>query len=85
MPNGDDTAGLYLLDLGYLPRDMAFDVKARYDAAKGSTDEAEKQYLAGKLMAFLEVISLMQDQASVFGIPLKDLSLEGVDPERDLL
>jgi len=32
-----------------------------------------------------EVISLMQHQAEVFEIPLADLALEGLDPERDLI
>lgn len=36
-------------------------------------------------MAFYHVISLMQDQALGFGIDLKDLKLESIDPDRDLL
>ena len=35
-------------------------------------------------MAYLEIVSLMQQQAGAFGIPLSDLALDGVDPERDL-
>jgi hypothetical protein len=31
------------------------------------------------------VLSLMQQQASAFQLPLRDLCLEGLDPERDLL
>jgi hypothetical protein len=30
------------------------------------------------------VLSLMQQQAAVFDLPLSDLALDGFDPERDL-
>ncbi len=36
-------------------------------------------------MAYYEVISLMQQQAEAFGIPLTDINLEGLDPEKDVL
>jgi len=36
-------------------------------------------------MGFHEVVSLMQEQAIAFGIPLDAIGLEGVEPERDLL
>lgn len=35
-------------------------------------------------MAHVEVLSLMQNQAVAFDLPLSDLSLDGLDPERDL-
>jgi len=31
------------------------------------------------------VLSLMQQQADAFDLPLTDLSLDGLDPDRDLL
>ena len=39
----------------------------------------------GRRMAYYEVISLMQDQARTFDLPLADLAWEGLDPERDIL
>jgi hypothetical protein len=36
-------------------------------------------------MAFCEVVSLMQSQADAFGIPFERLSLDGIDPETDLI
>jgi hypothetical protein len=36
-------------------------------------------------MAYYEVLSLMQLQAAAFDIPLEQLSLHGLDPERNLL
>lgn len=80
-----DTARYYLRDLGHLLRDEALDAKREYEESKRSTDEGEKAYRGGYLMAFYHVISLMQDQALGFGIDLKDLKLESIDPDRDLL
>ena len=37
------------------------------------------------LMAFHEVVSLMQQQAASFGLDLADVALDDIDPERDLL
>lgn len=39
----------------------------------------------GRLMAYHEVISLMQQQARAFGVPLENLNLNDIDPERGLL
>ncbi len=36
-------------------------------------------------MAYYEVLSLMQQQAEAFQLPLEALALEGLDPERDLI
>ena len=36
-------------------------------------------------MAMHEVISLMQEQANSFGINLKEIGLDGIDPEQDIL
>jgi hypothetical protein len=73
---------LYLLDLGRLVSERASDAKHDKEAATGAEDGA---YAAGRLMGLHEVVSLMQEQAVAFGIPLKDIGLEGIDPERDLL
>ncbi len=76
-----ESAASYLADLGSLLRDMAFKAKADRDEAEGE----ERVYLEGRLMAFVEVISLMQQQAEAFQLQHADLGLEGVDPERELL
>jgi len=36
-------------------------------------------------MAMHEVISLMQQQANAFGLDVKDIGLDGISPERDLV
>ncbi|WP_214467820.1 hypothetical protein [Microbacterium flavescens] len=48
-------------------------------------NEAEGPFEAGRLFAYVEVISLMQQQAVAFGIDLTELGLDDIDPERDLL
>lgn len=72
------TADHYLRDLGYLIRERA--LEAKEEAKREPSD-----FATGRLTAFHEVVSLMQSQADAFAIPLERLSLDGIDPERDLL
>ena len=72
---------LYTLDLIALLKEKALRARAELQS---SADE-DKAYLRGRLMAFHETISLMQQQAKAFDIPLEKLDLADVDPERDLL
>ena len=74
-----DTHSNYLRDLGDLLRQAGSDAKRNAQAA--AADDFER----GRLMAYYEVLSLMQQQAVAFDIPLSDLLLDGLDPNRDLL
>lgn len=65
----------YLADLGAT-------IKEKADEAKNNGVD---EYQIGYRMALYEVISLMCQQAEVFDIDLKDIGLEGIDPERDYL
>jgi hypothetical protein len=47
--------------------------------------EDERAFALGRLMAFHEVISLMQQQAQAFGITLEEIGLDDIQPEKDLL
>ena len=76
-----DVHALYLRDLGQLIRE-AGEASKREAAAASETDRA---FQHGRLMAYYEVMSLMQQQAVAFDLPLADLSLEGLDPDRDLV
>jgi hypothetical protein len=71
----------YTLDLVVLLKDKALKAKAE----SGAASSHDRDYMLGRLMAFHEVISLLQQQATAFGIPLADLGLHDIDPERDLL
>jgi len=72
----------YLFDLGYLLREEALEAKERRQQARGTDDEA---FESGRAMAYHEVISLLVSQAESFQLPIEDLHLEGLDPDRDLL
>ena len=71
----------YLHDLTRLLVERARKARADRDAAPPS----DRNVANAALFAFHEVVSLMQQQAVAFGIPLEELGLDGIDPERDLL
>jgi hypothetical protein len=79
---GRDTHRLYLYDLGFFLREAALDAKAARDAAAGMESEP---FQGGKTLAYYEVLSLLIAQADAFDLPLEDLRLDGLDPDRDLL
>lgn len=68
----------YLRDLGFTLKEYALDAKNR---ATINENEFDSGYLAG----YHRVISLMQQQAEAFGIPLEKLALDGIDPDQDLI
>ena len=72
----------YLADLGFLLRQQAIAARDASVAASGTEDAA---YETGRVMAYHEVMSLVVSQAEAFQLPLKDLRLDGFDPEGDLL
>ena len=71
----------YLRDLGELVKEQARAAKAAKEAVAGSDDH---DFELGRLTAWHEVVSLMQQQALAFAISLAELSLDDVSPERDL-
>ena len=71
----------HLRDLGGLIKEMAREAKREEEAASGS----ERYDIAlGRLTAFHEVVSLMQQQAEAFGLDLPTLASDNISPERDL-
>ena len=75
------TAELFLRDLGTLLKEKA--LSARQDAAQGRAED--RDYKLGFLMAYHEVISLLKQQAEAFGIDVRALCLDDIDPDSDLL
>jgi hypothetical protein len=75
------SVNLYVRDLGILLTEKALEAKQESQLAS----EDERAFALGRLMAFHEVISLMQQQARVFGISWEELGLDGIQPEKDLL
>lgn len=69
---------LYLRDLGYLIRELAVE-------SKQAATEKQSDFSIGYMAGFHRVVSLMQQQANAFEIPLADLALDGFDPDNELV
>jgi len=69
----------YLRDLG---DDLRRQAQAARNEARANPNDAFAQ---GQAHAFYAVLSLMQHQAEGYALPLRDLTLDGVDTDRDLL
>jgi hypothetical protein len=78
----DEAFKHYLFDLGGLIKEYALVAVAQRDK---QNERAAQEFYDGYVQGFHRVVSLMQQQAQAFGIDLKDLQLEGVEPDRDLV
>jgi hypothetical protein len=65
----------------YLKED-ALNAKQEY---LNSTEERKKLFNDGVLMGYYHAINTLRQQAENFQISLKDLNLEDIDPDKDLL
>jgi hypothetical protein len=72
----------YMLDLGRLVAEKAQEAKQLRDNARGSDSY---DYQVGFLMAYHEIVSLMQQQADLFGVCREGIGLDKLDPEADLV
>ena len=75
-----DTHKHYLFDLGLLIKERALEARRQRDESPADGFE----FHAGRVLAFNEMISIMKQQAEGFGIPLSDLRLDDIEPDRDL-
>ena len=72
----------YLFDLGGLVKEYA---RAAVQERQQQQDQAAREFYDGYVLGFHRIISLMQQQAQAFGIAFKDLQLDGIEPDRDLV
>lgn len=72
----------YLFDLGALLKERA--LEARDEREESPDGSLNREFHSGRVMAFNEVISIMQQQADGFDIPLAELHLDGFEPDREL-
>lgn len=72
----------YLFDLGLVLKERALSARRQRDEA--APDSLDREFQSGRVIAFNEMISIMQQQAEGLGIPLSDLRLDDIDPDRDL-
>lgn len=66
----------YLIDLGTITKEYAREAIAENVSAKGSEDE---NYKTGYMMGFHRLVTLMQQQAESFDIPLNEIGLADID------
>ena len=72
----------YLRDLGLMIKELAIEARKAKESDGPSPRDG---FNLGRLMAFHEVVSLMQQQASAFGVSFEEIGLDDISPERDLL
>lgn len=72
----------YLLDLGQLIRESALGALEERERYRG---QPAQEFYDGYVLGLHRIVSLMQQQALAFGIDLKDLHLDGIEPDRDLV
>jgi hypothetical protein len=68
----------YLRDLVYLLRRTGAEAQRKSEAE-------DSDYERGRAMAYVEILSLMQNQADSFMIPRDEILLSGFDPVNDPL
>ena len=78
-----DTTNALLFDVGYEIKLRALKAKEERDRARRGTEEYCLH--AGRVIAFSEAISIIQQTANGLGVPLRELRLDDIDPDRDLL
>jgi hypothetical protein len=72
----------YLYDIGLELKIRALEARRERDAVPSNSPE--RTFHSGRVTAFNEVISIMQQQATGLGIALADLRLDDIEPDRDL-
>jgi len=73
-----DTYWHYIKDLIQIISEKSLDAKRDAEGSKLDFD-------VGGLMAYYEVLGILQQQANAFGIPLAEIGLDKIDRDRDLL
>jgi len=72
----------YLRDLGFEIKELALKAKKKRDASRGTDEEP---FNNGYLMGFHRVVTLMQQQAEAFGIPLNKINLDDIEADDVLI
>src|SRR5262249_7595200 len=78
--SSDDSHKNYLRDLVFRIRENGANAVAQGREAQGG-----REFQRGRAMAYIEILSMMQNQADVFQIDREELLLSGFDPLNDPL
>jgi hypothetical protein len=82
-----DTLQAFIYEICEIIKEDALDAKKEKDKAEKCKDEDVEGYMyaTGRLMAYYEVVSTIINQAEALGIDLKDLKLDDINPDKDLI
>jgi hypothetical protein len=83
MATDSKTLESFLGDVGGYIRERALEAKTERDALP--LDTPERQFQDGRVVAFNEVVSILQQTLDGFEIPRMAMNLDGLDPDRDLV
>ncbi|MEW6609618.1 MAG: hypothetical protein AB1414_20545 [bacterium] len=83
MSNKEESTYQNLLrDYVYFLLEDAHEAKAKRDKARGTPDES---FYTGSLLGFHRSISLLQQYVESFGIPLEEIGLDKIVPDKDFV
>jgi hypothetical protein len=74
---GTETFRHYVRDLGLLIKRKAIEAASKRDSATAS----DRAFLEGLALGYINVVSLMLQQATAFAIDPADLNLDGFEPD----
>jgi hypothetical protein len=72
----------YLIDLGRLVKEYAL---AAVEEREKHRNESTQEFYDGYVLGFHRIVSLMQQQALSYDIDLKEIHLDCIEPDRDLV
>ena len=73
----EDRCKKYVRDLGILIKEKALAVRAQ-------RTQADDSYSMGAIVAYHDIVALMQSQALAFGMRFEVIGLDGINPDEDL-
>jgi hypothetical protein len=72
----------YLIDLGRLVKEYAL---AAVEEREKYRNESTQEFYDGYVLGFHRIVSLMQQQSLDYNIDLKEIQLDSIEPDRDLV
>ena len=72
-----------LVDFGQEVKRRA--LEAKNELLEITADTKERAFEEGRLLAFNELVSLLQQSAQGLGIDLEEMHLKDIEPDRDLI
>ena len=72
----------YLIDLARLVKEYALEAVEEREKHR---NKPTQEFYDGYVLGFHRIVSLMQQQAIAFDIDLKEIQLDSIEPDRDLV